>query len=68
MQHKIFEPARHNEESPAEGMASVNTFNPEETPLEEMEADQSETVRNKQEATGNRQSATGNEKTISNKQ
>ena len=40
MKRKIFEPARHNEESPAEGMASVNTFNPEETPLEEMQEDQ----------------------------
>ena len=36
MKRKIFEPARHNEESPAEGMAAVNTFNPEETPLDEI--------------------------------
>ena len=36
MKQKIFEPARHNEESPAPGMAAVNTFNPEEMPLEEM--------------------------------
>ena len=41
MKQKIFEPARHNEESPAKGMAAVNTFNPEETPLEEMIAEQS---------------------------
>ena len=60
MKHKIFEPARHNEESPAEGMAAVNTFNPEETPLEEMKADQSEATGNKQLANGNEQPATGN--------
>ena len=40
MKHKIYEPARHNEESPAEGMAAVNTFNPEETPLEELKEEQ----------------------------
>jgi hypothetical protein len=42
MKQKIFEPARHNEESPAEGMAAVNTFNEQEAPLEEMIAEQSE--------------------------
>jgi len=33
MKEKIYEPARHNEESPAEGMAAVNTFTPEETSI-----------------------------------
>ena len=36
MKHKIFEPARHNEESPAEGMAAVNTFSPEEATPDEV--------------------------------
>ena len=36
MKEKIFEPARHNEASPAPGMAAVNTFMPEEAPLEEL--------------------------------
>ena len=40
MKKKIFEPATHNEESPAKGIASVNTFNPGETPLEEMKEEQ----------------------------
>jgi len=31
MKDKIYEPARHNENAPAPGMASVNTFSPEET-------------------------------------
>jgi len=31
MKDKIYEPARHNETSPAPGMAAVNTFSPEET-------------------------------------
>ena len=35
MKEKIYEPARHNETSPADGMAAVNTHTPEETPLEE---------------------------------
>lgn len=30
MKEKQYDPARHNEESPAEGMAAVNTHNPEE--------------------------------------
>jgi hypothetical protein len=49
MKQKIFEPARHNEEAPAKGMAAVNTFNPEEAPLEEMEAEQEEKNRQVQE-------------------
>ena len=36
MKDRIFEPARHNEEAPAEGMGAVNTFNPEEAPLENL--------------------------------
>lgn len=35
MKEKIYEPARHNETSPAEGMAAVNTHMPEETPLQD---------------------------------
>ena len=31
MKDKIYEPARHNENTPAPGMASINTFSPEET-------------------------------------
>ena len=30
MKEKQYDPARHNEDAPAEGMASVNTHNPEE--------------------------------------
>ena len=30
MKEKQYDPARHNEESPVEGMAAVNTHNPEE--------------------------------------
>ena len=30
MKEKQYDPSRHNEESPAEGLASVNTHNPEE--------------------------------------
>ena len=30
MQDKQYDPARHNEQSPAEGMAAVNTHNPTE--------------------------------------
>ncbi len=30
MKEKQYDPAGHNEESPAEGMAAVNTHNPEE--------------------------------------
>ena len=40
MKEKIFEPARHNETSPAEGMAAVNTFAPGEAPLEEVKEEQ----------------------------
>ena len=40
MKQRIFEPARHNEESPAEGMAAVNTFTPEEAPLKEVMEEQ----------------------------
>ena len=42
MKRKIFEPARHNEESPAAGMAAVNTFNEDEIPMEEMIREQTE--------------------------
>jgi hypothetical protein len=59
MKQKIFEPARHNEESPAEGMAAVNTFNEQETPLEEMIAEQSEKDK-KQQETEQRRDSTGN--------
>jgi hypothetical protein len=40
MKEKLFDPARHNEQSPAEGMAATNTHNPEETPIEETIAKQ----------------------------
>lgn len=37
MKEKIWDPARHNEQSPAAGMAAVNTHTPdEETPIEEI--------------------------------
>jgi hypothetical protein len=37
MKEKQWDPARHNEQSPAPGMAAVNTHNPEEeTPIEEI--------------------------------
>jgi hypothetical protein len=37
MKEKIWDPARNNEQSPAPGMAAVNTHNPEEeTPIEEI--------------------------------
>ena len=34
MQDKQYDPARHNEKSPAEGMAAVNTHNPDEQEYE----------------------------------
>jgi len=40
MKEKAFDPARHNEQSPSEGMAAVNTHNPEEKPIEETIAQQ----------------------------
>ena len=40
MKEKLFDPARHNEQSPAEGMAATNTHNPEEAPIEETIAEQ----------------------------
>jgi hypothetical protein len=40
MKDKLYEPARHNEKAPAEGMAAVNTHNPEEEPIEQVIADQ----------------------------
>jgi hypothetical protein len=56
MKEKIFEPARHNEESPAKGMAAVNTFNPEEKPLDEIkqteESMQDQPAGEKREAQG----------------
>jgi hypothetical protein len=37
MKEKLFDPARNNEQSPASGMASVNTHQPgEETPAEQV--------------------------------
>ncbi|ANE51737.1 hypothetical protein [Flavisolibacter tropicus] len=37
MKEKQWDPARNNEQSPAPGMAAVNTHNPEEeTPIEEI--------------------------------
>jgi len=37
MKEKAWDPARHNEQSPAPGMAAVNTHNPEEeTPIEDI--------------------------------
>jgi hypothetical protein len=42
MKEKLFDPARHNEQSPAEGMAAVNTHNAEERPIEETIAEQKE--------------------------
>ncbi len=37
LKEKQWDPARHNEQSPAPGMAAVNTHNPdEETPIEEI--------------------------------
>jgi hypothetical protein len=54
MKQKIFEPARHNEESPAKGMAAVNTFNEQEAPLEETTAEQQE----KDESPAERESET----------
>jgi len=40
MKDKLYEPARHNEQSPAPGMAAVNTFTPEEAPLEPIPSNQ----------------------------
>ena len=40
MKEKIYEPARHNETSPAEGMAAVNTHTPEEQLLSNTSEDQ----------------------------
>ena len=37
MKDKLYDPARHNEKSPAPGMAAVNTHMPEETPEEEVQ-------------------------------
>jgi len=37
MKDKLFDPARHNEKSPAPGMAAVNTHMPEETPEAEVQ-------------------------------
>jgi len=35
MKDKQFDPARNNEKAPAEGIAAVNTHNPDEEPIEE---------------------------------
>ena len=40
MKDKLYDPARHNEKAPAEGMAAVNTHSPEEEPIENVIADQ----------------------------
>ena len=42
MKDRLYDPARHNEKSPAEGMAAVNTHAPEEEPMEELMAEQKE--------------------------
>ena len=39
---KVYEPARHNEESPAPGMAAVNTHLPEEKPIDAVIEEQEE--------------------------
>jgi hypothetical protein len=49
MGDKIYEPARHNEKAPAEGMAAVNTHMPEETPLKELSEEKSKQNANKNE-------------------
>ncbi|MFN2458853.1 MAG: hypothetical protein ABR502_11690 [Chitinophagaceae bacterium] len=36
MREKQYESARNNEQAPAEGMASVNTFNPDESQSDEV--------------------------------
>jgi hypothetical protein len=40
MKDKQFDPARHNEKSPAPGLAAVNTHNPEEQPMDQVLDDQ----------------------------
>lgn len=44
MKDKIFEPARHNEKAPAEGMAAVNTHMPEEAPIEKLIEEQRQQI------------------------
>ena len=60
MKQKIFEPARHNEESPAEGMAAVNTFAPDETPLQEVVEEQAK-KEGREPGDKNQQPGAGNE-------
>lgn len=39
MKEKQFDPARHNEQSPANGFAAVDTHNPEDEPIKENQVD-----------------------------